>query len=117
MKDNLRTTRVGVTGIGRVTPVGNDTQSSWQALCEGRSGAGSITYFDPSVLDVHIAAEVKDFDASRYLDRKEIRRNDRFVHFAMAAPRLALDDAAFAVTHQTPAPDLAILDPPTLGPP
>jgi 3-oxoacyl-[acyl-carrier-protein] synthase II len=108
MKDNVMTTRVVVTGIGLVTPVGNDTQSSWQALCEGRSGAGHITYFDPSSLDVHIAAEVKDFDASRYLDRKEMRRNDRFVHFAMAATRLALDDAGFAVTDEN-ADDVGVI--------
>ena len=102
------TKRVVVTGIGLVTPVGNDTQTTWKALCEGRSGARHITYFDPSVLDVHIAAEVKDFDAGKYLDRKEIRRNDRFVHYAMAATRLALDDAGFTVTDEN-ADDVGVI--------
>jgi 3-oxoacyl-[acyl-carrier-protein] synthase II len=102
------TKRVVVTGIGMVTPVGNDTASTWKALSEGRSGGGRITYFDTAGLDVHVAAEVKDFDASPYLDRKEMRRNDRFVHYAMAATRQALDDSGFEITDEN-ADDVGVI--------
>ncbi len=94
------TKRVVVTGIGLVTAVGNDTPTTWKALCAGRSGIGPITAFDASDQHVRIAAEVKGFDPALYLDRKEIRRNDRFVHYAMAATRLALTDAEFTVTEE-----------------
>ncbi|HEY7780874.1 MAG TPA: beta-ketoacyl-ACP synthase II [Ktedonobacterales bacterium] len=94
----MRISRVAVTGIGLVTPVGNDTPSSWQALCEGRSGVGPVTSFDATDQDVRIAAEVRDFDARQYLDAKEVRRNDRFVHYAVGATRQALADAEFAIT-------------------
>jgi 3-oxoacyl-[acyl-carrier-protein] synthase II len=91
--------RVVVTGIGLVTPVGNDTASSWQALLEGRSGVGPITKFDASRLDVQIAAEVKGFDPTPYFEnRKEIRRNDPFVHYALAATKQALADADLTIT-------------------
>jgi 3-oxoacyl-[acyl-carrier-protein] synthase II len=100
--------RVVVTGIGLVSPVGNDTPSTWKALCEGRSGAGTITTFDHADQDVHIAAEVKNFDASLYMDRKEIRRNDRFVHYALAATKQALSDAGFSITDEN-ADDVGII--------
>ncbi len=90
--------RVVVTGIGLVTPLGNDTPSTWGGLCEGRSGVTTISGFDSSDQEVHIAAEVHDFDPALYMDRKEIRRNDRFVHFAMAATRQAMADGEFSVT-------------------
>lgn len=102
------TKRVVVTGIGLVTPLGNDTPTTWQALCEGRSGTGPITYFDAANQDVRIAAQTKDFDATPYMDRKEIRRNDRFVHYAMAATRLAMTDANFAVTEEN-ADDVGVI--------
>lgn len=89
--------RVVVTGIGLVTAVGNDTQSSWQALCDGRSGVAPITAFDASDQEVRFAAEVKGFDPSLYMDRKEIRRNDRFVHFAMGATQQAMTDAGLTI--------------------
>ena len=92
--------RVVVTGIGMVTPVGNDTPSTWQALSEGRSGAGPIAAFDASDQDVRIAAEVKGFDPTQYMDRKEIRRNDQFVHYAVAATKQALADAELAITEE-----------------
>jgi 3-oxoacyl-[acyl-carrier-protein] synthase II len=92
--------RVVVTGIGMVTPVGNDTPSTWQALCEGRSGGGPITAFDASDQEVRIAAEVKGFDPAKYMDRKEIRRNDQFVHYAVAATKQALADAELAITEE-----------------
>ncbi len=87
------TNRVVITGIGLVTPLGNDTASTWKALCEGQSGAGPVRRFDASQHDVRIAAELKDFDPLAYLDRKEVRRTERFVHYAFAAARQAIDDA------------------------
>ena len=94
------TGRVVVTGIGMVTPVGNDTASAWQALCEGRSGVGPITHFDATGYETRIAAELKGFDVSPYMDRKEARRNDRFVHYAMAAAKQALADSGIEITEE-----------------
>ncbi|HEV2235778.1 MAG TPA: beta-ketoacyl-ACP synthase II [Ktedonobacterales bacterium] len=90
--------RVVVTGMGLVTPLGNDVPTTWKALCEGRSGVTRITGFDVSEQHAQIAAPVRDFDATQYMERRDIRRNDPFVHFAMAAVRQALDDAKFAIT-------------------
>ena len=92
--------RVAVTGLGVVSPIGTSTEAFWNALMEGRSGVRRITTFDPSAYDCQIAAEVVDFDPAAYLDRKEVRRNDRNVHFAVAAARQALDDAHLSVTPQ-----------------
>jgi 3-oxoacyl-[acyl-carrier-protein] synthase II len=100
--------RVVVTGIGLVTPLGNDTPTSWRGLCEGRPGVTTISSFDSSDQEVHIAAEVHDFDPAQYMDRKEIRRNDRFVHFAMAATRQAMADGEFAVTDEN-ADDVGVI--------
>jgi 3-oxoacyl-[acyl-carrier-protein] synthase II len=90
--------RVVVTGIGLVTPLGNDLASTWRGICEGQSAVRRIESFDPSDLEVQIAAEVRGFDPAPYMDRKEVRRNDRFVHYAMAVTRQALSDAEFEVT-------------------
>src|SRR5690349_1018016 len=90
-------TRVGITGIGLVTPVGNDTASTWSALREGRSGVAPIQSFDASRHDVRIAAEVKGFDPLEYLDRKEVRRTDRFIQFALAATRQAVRDSGLDI--------------------
>jgi 3-oxoacyl-[acyl-carrier-protein] synthase II len=84
---------VVVTGLGAVTPLGNDMKTTWDALLEGRSGIDRIRRFDPSDLDVRIAAEVKGFDAEKRLGRRVVRRNDRFGLFALAAAREALKDA------------------------
>ncbi len=92
------TKRVAITGVGVVSPIGTGAQAFWNALMEGRSGVHRISAFDPSAFDCQIAAEVPDFDPSPFMDRKEIRRNDRFVHFAVAATRMALEDAGFAIT-------------------
>ena len=91
------TRRVVITGIGLVTPLGNDTASTWAALCAGKSGVGLITRFDTSRHDVCIAAEVKDFDPLTVMDRKLARRTDRFSHFAIAAATEALADAGLDV--------------------
>lgn len=90
--------RVVVTGLGAVTPIGNTTEEYWQGLMEGRSGMGPITHFDASRHGCQIAAEVKDFDPSIYLDRKEIKRNDRFVHFAIAAALQAIEDSGLPIS-------------------
>ncbi len=85
--------RVVVTGMGAVTSLGRDVAATWEGMVAGRSGVGLITRFDPSRLSVHIAAEVKDFDSSSVLDRKEQRRNDRYVQFALVATREAMGQA------------------------
>jgi len=85
--------RVVVTGMGMVTALGNDVASSWAGLAAGRSGVATIASFDPSRLTVRIAGEVKDLDASHILDRKEIRRTDRYIQFGLVASREAMDQA------------------------
>ena len=84
------TVRVVITGMGLVTPLGNDVASTWSALLKGVSGAGPITKFDASNHDVRIAAEVKDFDPLVYMDRKLARRSEVFTHFALAAAHQAV---------------------------
>ena len=92
------TRRVVITGLGAVTPIGNSPAEFWQSLLAGRSGIGPITHFDGSRHDCRIAGEVKEFDPLDYLDRKDVKRTDRFVHLAMAATRQALEDADFRIT-------------------
>jgi len=85
--------RVVVTGLGVVTPLGNDVSTLWENLLAGRSGVGPIEQFDPSELEVRIAAEVKGFDPVALFGRREARRNDRFTLFALEAARQAVEDA------------------------
>jgi 3-oxoacyl-[acyl-carrier-protein] synthase II len=82
--------RIVITGMGAVTPVGNDVAAYWQALVAGRSGAGPITAYDTSQQEVRIAAEVKDFDPVAILGRKEAKRTDRFAQLVLAAAREAV---------------------------
>lgn len=82
--------RVVITGAGLVTAVGADVPSTWNALLEGRSGAARITNFDPSDYPVQFACEVKDFEPGDYIDRKEIKRTDRYAQFALAAAAQAM---------------------------
>ena len=91
------TRRVVVTGIGAVTPLGNKDEL-WQNVINGVSGIGKITLFDASDYPVQIGAEVKDFDPTDYMDRKDARRMDRFCQFAVAAALQSLQDADFSVT-------------------
>ncbi len=87
--------RVVITGLGVLSPVGNDVESTWRALLAGTSGGGPIRAFEPSEeLATRIACEVKDFDPAAYMDRKEIRRLDRFAQFALAATQQAMEEAA-----------------------
>ena len=89
--------RVVVTGLGMVSPIGNDVASSWQAALEGKSGIDRITAFDASAFGCQIAGEVKDFDAGKYLGVKEVRRFDRFVHFGVSAGIMALEDSGLEI--------------------
>ena len=94
--------RVVVTGLGMITPLGNDVDSTWRELVAGRSGIGRITTFDPSALETRIAGEVKGFDPLRYMDRKEARRTDRFAQFAIAVAKQAMDDAGYTLDRAAP---------------
>jgi 3-oxoacyl-[acyl-carrier-protein] synthase II len=88
--------RVVVTGLGLVTPVGNTVEESWSALVAGKSGAARIQRFDPSALEVQFACEVKNFDASLYMDRKESKRYDRYAQYAIAAASQAVEHAGLS---------------------
>ena len=85
--------RVVITGVGLVTPLGTGTKKSWEALLAGRSGAGPITRFDASRHATRIAAEVKDFNPLDFIDKKEVRRQDPFIQYALAAAQMAVEDA------------------------
>jgi 3-oxoacyl-[acyl-carrier-protein] synthase II len=87
--------RVVVTGLGAITPVGNDVATTWRALLAGTSGAGPITKFDTTNFDVRFACEVKDFDPYLYMERKEAKRADSFTQYAVAAAVQAMRDAGF----------------------
>src|SRR5580765_6396569 len=88
--------RVAVTGLGAVTPIGNDARSTWAAACAGESGIDWIRAFDPGDQPVRVAAEVKDFDATSYASPKEVRKLERYVLLSLGAAREAVDDAALA---------------------
>ncbi len=90
--------RVAVTGLGLVTPVGNDVARTWEALVAGRSGAGPITRFDHAQLPVHFACEVKGFEPGVYMEKKEIRRFDLFAQFAIGAAVQAVNDSCLEKT-------------------
>ena len=94
------TTRVVVTGLGVVSPLGNDIDTFWRRLVAGESGVGPITRFDTSDYKVHIAAEVKDFDAEDFIDKRQVRRLDLFSRYAVAAAKLAAADAEFDHRHE-----------------
>jgi 3-oxoacyl-[acyl-carrier-protein] synthase II len=92
--------RVVVTGLGAISPVGNDVASSWEALLAGRSGIGPITRFDASGLGCRIAGEVKNFDLAAYISPKEARRMDTFIHYGIAASVQAIKDSGLDVTDE-----------------
>ena len=99
MREDSVRSRVVVTGLGAITPVGNSVPEYWAAVCEGRSGIGTITHFDPSRLDARIAGEIKGFDASRFFEKKEVKKMDRFIHFAVAAGAEAVENAKVDFAH------------------
>ena len=92
--------RVVVTGMGALSPLGLDVPTLWQGVREGRSGVGPVTLCDTAGLESRIAGEVKGFDPANYLDRKDIRRNDRFIHLAVAAMHELLRSSELAVTSE-----------------
>ena len=90
--------RVVVTGMGLVTPLGVGVEENWEALVAGRSGVATITRFDASAYKTQIAAEVKGFNAEDFMDKKAVRRSDLFIHYAVAASRMALENSGLKVT-------------------
>ena len=91
------TRRIVVTGLGLVTPLGTGVDKTWAALCAGQSGIGRITKFDPAAYDAQIAGEVRDFDPAQFIEKKEIKKMDTFIHYAVGAAQLAVDDAGLKV--------------------
>ena len=85
--------RVVITGLGQISPVGNNVETAWQNLLAGKSGIGKITKFDASELTCQIAGEVKDFDITQYLSPKDARRMDTFIHYGIAGALQAITDA------------------------
>ena len=92
--------RVAVTGVGLVSPLGIGNRENWDALIAGRCGLGPITRFDASRLSSRIAGEVKGFDPSLYIDKKEIKKMDSFIHYAMGAAHFAMEDSGIPVTDE-----------------
>ena len=90
--------RVVVTGLGTITPLGIGTDESWQALCQGKPGIDYIRSFDPSPFRTQIAGEVKNFTPEDFIDKKIARRMDRFIQFAVAAARMAMDDSGLKIS-------------------
>ncbi|RMG11223.1 MAG: beta-ketoacyl-[acyl-carrier-protein] synthase II [Deltaproteobacteria bacterium] len=90
--------RVVVTGLGMVCPTGTGVEKAWENLIAGRSGIGPITRFDASEFATRFAGECSDFDPAEWLPRKEIKRNDRFIHFALAAAKMALEHSGLEIT-------------------
>jgi 3-oxoacyl-[acyl-carrier-protein] synthase II len=94
--------RVVVTGLGLISPVGIGVEPSWSALVAGKSGIGPITLFDASTFPTRIAGEVKGFDPGQFMDKKEARRNDRFIQFALAAADMAMKDSGLDMSKENP---------------
>jgi 3-oxoacyl-[acyl-carrier-protein] synthase II len=94
------TRRIVVTGLGLVTPLGTGVEKTWKALCAGESGIGRITKFDPTGYDAQIAGEVRDFDPARFIEKKEIKKMDTFIHYAVGAAQLAVEDAGLKVAQE-----------------
>ncbi|HMK76752.1 MAG TPA: beta-ketoacyl-ACP synthase II [Thermodesulfobacteriota bacterium] len=90
--------RVVVTGIGLVIPTGIGVETAWKNVCEGKSGIGPLTRFDPNGFETKIAGEVRNFNPELYIDKKEIKKMDLFIHYAIAATKEALSDARLAIT-------------------
>lgn len=100
--NNGKRRRVVVTGVGLVTPLGTGTEENWQALMAGRSGIRQITRFDASVLPARVAGEVPDFDPQRFIERKDIKKMDIFIQYAMGAARMAVSQSGLPDPLGTP---------------
>jgi 3-oxoacyl-[acyl-carrier-protein] synthase II len=93
----LEKRRVVVTGIGMVSPLGNTTETTWKGLVEGQSGIGRVTRFDVTDYPCKIAGEVRGFAPEEWIEKKEIKKSDTFIHYAIAASQMAVDDAGLKV--------------------
>ncbi len=93
--------RVVMTGLGLVIPTGIDVKSAWKTVCEGKSGIGPLTRFDSNGFETKIAGEIKGFDPERYIEKKEIKKMDLFIQYALAATREALEDSKLQITEET----------------
>ncbi|UID66837.1 beta-ketoacyl-ACP synthase II [Listeria monocytogenes LO28] len=89
--------RVVVTGVGAVTPIGNDAETSWENAKKGVNGVAKMTRLNPDDFPVKIAAELKDFDVEKYLEKKEARKMDRFTHYAIASAEMAVQDSGLVI--------------------
>jgi len=98
MSKTIALRRVVITGLGLVTPLDIGVPNTWAKLCKGESGIGPITRFDASQFPVQIAGEVKNFDPGAYIEKKEVKKMDTFIHYAVAASQEAMDDAKFTVS-------------------
>ena len=96
-KRALSKRRIVITGIGAVTPVGNTAKDTWKAICKGKSGIGEITKFDATEYRTRIAGELKNFDALKFISKKELRKFDDFIIYALAASEMALADAKLSI--------------------
>ena len=92
--------RVVVTGIGIISPLGIGIEDNWSAVTNGRSGIGLITKFNTDSFPVQFAGEVNGFDAEQYMSHKEVKKMDRFIHFAVAASHSALKDSGYEITDE-----------------
>lgn len=97
MQNESKTPRVVVTGIGVISPIGNDKQTFWESLVAGKCGIGAVTRFDTTDYACKVAGEVKDFSIDGYMDPKEAKRNDRYARYAVVAAKKAMDDAGLKV--------------------
>ena len=92
--------RVVITGLGMVTSLGNDVPTNWHNLLQGKSGADLITHFDASKFKTRFACEVKDLDVSHLFDPKELRRYDRYIHYAIKSAEEAIQDAHININQE-----------------
>jgi len=90
--------RVVVTGLGLITPLGTGVEKTWKAVCAGRSGIGRIAKFDPNAHDCQIAGEVKDFNPNDYIDKKDFKKMDTFIQYAVGASQMAIEDSGLVVS-------------------
>ena len=100
-EDRMENRRVVITGIGAVTPLGNNIETTWEAIKNGKSGVGPLTRLDSDLFSAKVAAEVKDFSIEEYVEKKEARKMDRFTHYALAASIMAMKDANLELDEKT----------------
>ncbi|MFP5245047.1 MAG: beta-ketoacyl synthase N-terminal-like domain-containing protein, partial [Thermoanaerobaculia bacterium] len=94
--------RVVVTGIGVISPLGVGSQPTWEGLIAGRSGIDRISKFDASAYPAQIAGEVRGFDPANYIEKKEVKKSDSFIQYAIAAAQMAVDDAKLDTKNEDP---------------